>query len=651
VFPRGQGAIISLSEDFATQSSDARSLFEAIASRALIGLFVVDGNGRFRFVSAAAAALGGYSPDDLMALDSALPLFAEPDRALVEKMLKGEVTEGRCSSSFRCSDGTFVPFEFEATRVELSDGPCIVGVVGPGRALPSTPEMRRVVHRRLEDREQYFRSLTEKLSDIITIVDAGGLVHYESPSLRTVLNYEPTELVGTSVFDRVHLEDIPHVRAAFERCIASGEVQSAEMRVHHKDGSWLMMEAVATNLLDDPQVHGIVINSREISERKQLEQKLEQASRLSSIGRLAGQMAHEFNNVLMGIQPFIGVIRKKMAHDPQIVRFADLMNGSIDRGRRITHDILRYTRPSAPALKVFEVSDLLEQIGQELGPQLDDRISLEIEQPTHSIFMEADRGQIAQVMVNLGLNARDAMASSGGILRIRATTGKSHAIYRFGAVPTADRFVHIELTDTGEGIDAENLKHIFEPLFTSRKAANGLGLAIAHQIVMRHGGHIFVDSEIGRGTSFHVFIPGAMVDPHVGVITAGPRATRHPGHALRVLLVEDEPAIAAGIASSLENEGMTVRILDRGRYVVQSVEEFKPDIIILDVALPDVDGRQVFEAVRSRWQSMPIVFSTGHATESELQGYLREEHVGFLLKPYSTADLLASMAGLVVGSR
>jgi len=229
--------------------------------------------------------------------------------------------------------------------------------------------------------------------------------------------------------------------------------------------------------------------------------------------------------------------------------------------------------------------------------------------------------------------------------------GHTHAIYRFGSVPTADRFVHIELTDTGEGIAPENLKHIFEPLFTSRKAGNGLGLAIAHQIVVRHGGHIFVESEIGRGTSFHIFVPGAIVDPHVGVITAGLKEDQHPGRALRVLLVEDEPAIATGIGSSREGEGMTVRILDEGLKVVESVDDFKPDIIILDIALPDVDGRKVFDSVRSRWPAMPIVFSTGHVTEGDLESYLRHKNVGFLLKPYSTADLLSTMAGLVVGSR
>ena len=628
-------------------------MFDAIAERALIGLFVVDQCGRFRFVSASAAAMGGYSVDELLALDSCLPLFADADRPLIERVLNGDMAETRCSSSFLRRDGTLIPLELEAARVELSDGPRIVGIVRPeGAAEEDVDESRRRMRRRAEDRELYFRALTEKVSDIITIVDGKGVVRYESPSVRTILNYEPADLEGTSVFDLVHPEDLPHVTAAFERCLSTGGVQSAELRVLHQNGSWLMMEAIATNLLSDSQVRGIVINTREISERKQLEQRIEQASRLSSIGRLAAQMAHEFNNVLMGIQPFIGVIRKKLAHDPQILRFADLMNSSIDRGRRITHDILRFTRPSPPALKVFDVSELLAHIGQELRPLLDDRISLEIEQPSQPIYMEADRGQITQVMVNLALNARDAMASTGGgMLHIRATTGSSHAIYRFGSVPTADRFVHIQLTDTGEGIDPENLKHIFEPLFTSKTAGNGLGLAIANQIVARHGGYIFVESEVGHGTTFHIFVPAAVVDPHVGVITAGPKQELRPGHALRVLLVEDEPAIATGIGSSLESEGMTVRILDRGEHVVQAVEDFQPDIIILDVALPDIDGRQVFDAVRSRWPVMPIIFSTGHATEGDLETYLRHQHVGFLLKPYSTADLLTTMAGLVVGAR
>ncbi len=391
---------------------------------------------------------------------------------------------------------------------------------------------------------------------------------------------------------------------------------------------------IAVQITRSIQIEELFLTSQE--QQRLLAKELEQLQQLTCLGRLSAQMAHEFNNVLMGIQPVVDVIRRHDHEDPQMVRLLDLVGASISRGKRITTDILRFGRPAQVVVHPVKVQELIRQVAEELRPMLPEGIALVVKAAEAPLYVSADRAQLSQVLINLALNAKDAMHAKGGTLTIGVPVSQRR--------DSGQGFIHFAVTDTGEGIDSENLPHIFEPLFTTKRSGTGLGLSVVSQIVAAHGGHISVDSEAGRGTTFHMFIP-AIADP-------GSRAevddqeTTVPPQKLCVLLVDDDEAVACGLQLSLEEEGMDVQVAGDGAHVLPFVSEFGPDVIVLDLNLPDDDGRKVYERIAAQ-SAVPVIFSSGHLLEREIETLLDNPRTAFLMKPYSTQELLHTIHHLV----
>jgi CheY-like chemotaxis protein len=228
------------------------------------------------------------------------------------------------------------------------------------------------------------------------------------------------------------------------------------------------------------------------------------------------------------------------------------------------------------------------------------------------------------------------MSVRGGVLTLSAASGSGQAPKSVPEIPNVESFVRICVSDTGEGIRSEDLPYIFEPLFTTKKTGNGIGLSVAYQIVTAHAGHIFVESKRGEGTTFHMLLP-RITD---GLETADdlPDATsafsKH-----RVLLVEDDATIATGLRWILESEGMTVSVVGLASAVIAAVDEFQPDIVVLDLSLPDGDGRSLYEPIVTR--GLPVIFSTGSAGVDDL--IESGDSVSVLKKPYSADDLLRAI--------
>jgi signal transduction histidine kinase len=240
------------------------------------------------------------------------------------------------------------------------------------------------------------------------------------------------------------------------------------------------------------------------NERRKLKAKLEQADRLTSLGRLAATIAHEFNNVLMGIAPFVDVIRRGRNIEASL----DHISRSVKRGRRITEDILRFTQPAQPHRADFDVAPWIEQIELEARSLMPSTIAVETSLQSDDLRVNGDANQLQQIFLNLVLNARDAMRNVG-TFTITARRELPGTRFSFGVLEHPEAFIHFIVSDTGSGMSAETLRHIFEPLFTTKKTGTGLGLAVTHQVVQQHGGEIFVESQPGAGTTFHIFIPRA----------------------------------------------------------------------------------------------------------------------------------------------
>jgi PAS domain S-box-containing protein len=493
--------------------------------------------------------------------------------------------------------------------------------------------------------EDYFRSIIENASDIIAIIGRDAHLRYGSPSVERVLGYSRKVLAGIDGIDLIHPDDKATAAAFLSRQFADPRtVQTVELRARHLDGSWRSLELVATNLIKRGHTAAVIINARDITERKLLEAQLVQANRLGGLGRLAATVAHEFNNVLMGMQPFAELMQRPDATPQIISKGAWHIGNSIQRGRRIVLDILRFSQPHLPVTTAVDLGAWWEGFAPEAEAVLGNMIAVESTIPKIGLYAVADRSQLDQVIANLVANARDAMQGGSGTLTVSANASQRNARFAFGVVPHPENFVQITVRDTGCGMPAEVMDRIFEPLFTTRQSGGtGLGLAVAHQVVMQHGGYIFVESEEGCGSAFHVFLPKAS-PPQNGKRSESP-SVRMPA-AKKLLIIDDETAISDGIAAVLAHDGIHVESIATGVEAERAISNFQPDVVLLDYGLPDLDGGEVYALIREVDANLPIIFATGHGDRRILHDGLDDPRTRFLQKPFEIADLMAMMVEL-----
>jgi PAS domain S-box-containing protein len=495
--------------------------------------------------------------------------------------------------------------------------------------------------------EERFRSLIENASDITAVVSEDGMIRYVSPSATRILGYEIGALIGRPVRDFVDRNF--RLRDFIARIRESNTAQAESFRVRRADDEWVWLEVVAKHGVDADGTNRVIVNCRDTTERVLLQQQLEQASRMSSLGRLAATVSHEFNNVLMGIQPFVSVLQRHARGDERVQNITANIETSVKRGKQITAQILRFTRPTEPSIDSIPLHEWLNGLVPELRgllPAVD--IDVNIDLPS-DVMIAGDRTQLAQAMMNLAVNARDAMMPGSGRLQIRCSQ-ETNRRFPFGVVEDPERFIHLEVTDNGQGIAAEVLPHIFEPLFTTkRERGTGLGLAVVHHTITHHRGLIFVDSEVDAGTTVHLFLPKVITASRV-IEAARVVTPAIPLSLRRVLIVEDELAVAEGLAGLLRLHEIEVRVVDHAGGAASAMLAFRPDALILDVALPDGDGVDLYRSLMVTRPRLPVIFSTAHENRERLGDLLEHAHVSFLQKPYSEADLVGELARCIAAA-
>jgi two-component system, cell cycle sensor histidine kinase and response regulator CckA len=357
----------------------------------------------------------------------------------------------------------------------------------------------------LRMREGRFRGLVERGNELIEVLDGEGRIKYATGPVRRIMRMDPQELVGKSVIDLFHPDDRALIMSEIERAIADPSLSvTSTARVCRGDGSWRILEGSLSNMMEVPGIEGIVLNLRDVTETLALREEIERSRRVESLGRLASTMTHEFNNVLMGIQPWVTILDRKFGHEPEIAKIVEHLQRSLQRGVHTTREIRRFTTDVEPSKVTFNAREWLLKFEQEISSILRSA-NLLIRVEDEDLTLHADTDLLHHVLVNLVINARDAMPAGGTIeilLHHCVSCGCA-----FPRLSEPDHFAHLLVRDEGAGMSPEVAERIFDPLFTTKKNGTGLGLAVAQQIITGHGGAISVETHPGKGTTFHLFLP------------------------------------------------------------------------------------------------------------------------------------------------
>ena len=497
------------------------------------------------------------------------------------------------------------------------------------RALRYAAERKRALDA-VARREEHFRSLIENALDLISVLGADGVIGYASPSHERVLGYPPGELAGKSLLDFVHFEDQPRVAALIEQ---GGETDSIEYRFRHQDGAWRVLDSCARNLSSVPAVQGIVVNSRDVTGRKKLEEQLHHSQRLEAVGRLAGGIAHDFNNLLMIVTGYSQILMNGMREgDPGRGDLEEVLKAA-NRASELTRQLLAFSRRQIVHAKVLDLNALVTDMDRMLRRVMGEDVELVIVLASDLKPVRADSGQLEQVLLNLAVNARDAMPG-GGKLTIESAnaqvTGKS------------GEFVRLSVSDTGAGIDGETQVRMFEPFFTTKEPGKGtgLGLSTSYGIVKQHGGDIGVMSEPGAGATFEIYLPAVSEIPE-------PIEPAAPSPALQgnetILLVEDDAAVRHVLETMLRRHGYEVLACPSPEHALEVAGRNGAAVrlLITDVVMPGMGGRDLAARLTALCPGLAVLYVSGYAdTWNDLDA-------AFLQKPFAPETLALKVRELL----
>jgi len=499
----------------------------------------------------------------------------------------------------------------------------------------------------VESQARYFRSLIENAHDGISVVDADGVIRFEAPSVERLLGYRPEELVGLGIDHLLHPEDAPGALQARKDLIA-GRVPLVrrEVRLRHRDGTWRTLEQVSRPFAGEDGRPHVIVNSRDITERLAAEEALRRASREESLAVLAGGVAHDFNNLLAAILGHTALALAKLGERSPARRHVEKAASTVERAAALTRQMLAYSGRGHFVVRPTDIGALVRENLPLLEVAVSKNVRLEAHLAPEVPLVDADVGQMQQVLMNLVINAAEAIGTGGGTVAV--ATGVQEVEAEEGGRWTvsgqplpAGPYVFLEVKDDGPGMDAETLKRIFEPFFSTKFTGRGLGLAAVLGVMRGHRGGLRVESERGRGTVFRLlFTPSLATSAEV----PAERGSRPPG-SMRLLLIDDEDVVRDMVAEVLGFEGIEVLCAEDGTKGVELFRERRHeiDVVLLDLSMPGLGGEATF---RQLWEIDPevcVILSSGYDHVEATRRFGGHEPTGFIQKPYRPAELLAEI--------
>jgi two-component system cell cycle sensor histidine kinase/response regulator CckA len=637
-----------------TMRDEQTKLVDFMAN-APVGIYSVDQHGRFHFVNHTLADWLQVTPEELVKGDVRLhDILSEAPRGIAAHAItSGPHGELRGEVVMRRRDGQLFPVAITQTVVASEDGKML-----RTRSIVRDLSPEREWQQALSVSEYRFQRLFAEAPIGIMLLDGKFTVMECNHAFHSLMHRPRGGIVGGALADLITPRDRDAAMAQLAS-VLNGADQKKPIEAHMASDREIIAQIFVKRFgmaskPDAPnEQQGLMLYFIDATEPKRLEAQFAQSQKMQAIGQLAGGVAHDFNNLLTAMIGFCDLLLQR--HKPGDQSFADIMqikqNGN--RAANLVRQLLAFSRQQTMQPKVLNLADVLSELTNLLRRLIGAQTKLEMIHGRDVGLIKVDQGQLEQVIINLVVNARDAMPQGGSVtIRTRALRQDKSAIRGQDEMPPGN-YVVIEVADTGIGIPKENIQRIFEPFFSTKEVGSGtgLGLSTVYGIVRQTGGFVNVESQVGKGSTFTVYLP-LYVDDGTMVVESRVEEAREdkPGPDLTgagtILLVEDEDAVRVFSARALRNKGYNVLEARSGEEALLVLEKeggARIDLTVTDVVMPQMDGPTLYKHIREKWPNMKVVFVSGYTEDRLREQFTSGETIYFLAKPFTLKQLAAKV--------
>ncbi len=614
-------------------------------------------DGRLAYVNNSACALLGYTREELLKLHA-----YDVDRSVQAESWPQEWAEVKKQGSYRFETehhtkwGETIPVEVSLFHLDYDGDEYVC-------AFAMDITKRKRAEGALRESEALYRSLVENIDFGATLMDAGHNIRMINRAQAQRIDRSPEACVGKACYELFEGRNTPCQSCPAVTAMRTGNAVESEHTETREDGGLAILRIKTFPLMNaEGEPTGYVELTEDITESRmaeeeqhRLEEQLQYAQKLESLGVLAGGIAHDFNNLLMGILGNAELAKSEIPPASPIVHRLERIEASGHRAADLCHQMLAYSGRGQFVIEPGNLSELVRDSVHLIEVSIAKGVELKLDVANDLPRIEADVSQMRQVIINLAINASEAIGNEPGIVTVRTgwkdcEEDSIRSLYLDRPFP-AGRYAYLELTDTGCGIQAEALPKIFDPFFTTKFTGRGLGLAAVLGIVRGHRGGIHIETKAGKGSTFQVFFPAV-----ASRTPAPPRETPEPAAWTgggTVLLVDDEAAVRDVARPMMESEGFKVISAVDGRQGLDIYRERadEVDLVLLDMSMPNMDGEQTLKEMQRIRSDIRVILSSGYNEREAVDRFADKGLAGFIHKPYQRRELLAKLADVLQGQK
>jgi two-component system, cell cycle sensor histidine kinase and response regulator CckA len=610
--------------------------FNHLARQSRTGIWEVDADGLYTYCNDVMSDLTGYPVEEIVGKKHFCDLHLEKGcdgfEGLASEVIARKDAFYNRENPIRTKDGGTIWVSTIGIPVLDKDG----NLLRYHGSDTDITERKRAAEALLESEAKY-RQLVETTTDWIWSIDMEGRYTYSNPTIHHLLGYQVIEVVGNIAFPLMHPEDEKSAREMLKRCIDQKVGwKNVMIRWLHKNGSTRSFESAARPIVNaGGKIVGFSGIDRDVTERNALEEQCRQTQKLESIGQLAGGVAHDFNNILAVMMMRMNFLQQNNSLDPESLETVSELTMDAKRSASLTKQLLLFSRRSVMEVELLDLNELVTNLLKMLRRLIGEHITVRFNRCEDLPAVEADTVMLEQVIMNLSVNARDAMPQGGGLTICIEPVHVDEERARGNIEARQGQFVCLSVADTGCGMAEVTRKRIFEPFFTTKGIGKGtgLGLATVHGIVAQHKGWVEVESELGKGTTFRVFLPAKQgrAEP-----TTTEKMSVIRGHET-ILLVEDEASLRRLVAQGLRQIGYSVLEADNGQSAMKLWQEHgqQIDLLFSDMLMPEgLTGLDLVERIKPEKPNLKVIISSGYNAEIAGKTRPNAEGIVYFSKPY-----------------